>query len=101
MQEPTEAAAAENLHAGKSEGASDSGSPPAGEDNDQKYIHGVKLAFVLSSLTLVYFLIMLDNTILATVSWPRDSTENLETSTTQILTMTGNTVHHRRVPLPT
>ena len=35
-----------------------------------EYITGVKLVLVLSALTIVYFLVMLDNTILATVSVP-------------------------------
>lgn len=43
------------------------GSSPEKEALDQEYIHGFKLALVLGALTLVYFLVMLDNTILATV----------------------------------
>jgi len=37
------------------------------KSGEHEYISGVKLWLVLSALTLVYFLIMLDNTILATV----------------------------------
>ena len=77
-QEPTNAAAADGgLGAEKCEGARGPASPPPSGDDRQEYIHGVKLALVLSSLTLVYFLIMLDNTILATVSRPRDGAETM------------------------
>jgi len=90
----TNAGASETMVADKPERAGDSASPTSSEDDDQEYTHGVKLAVVLTSLTLVYFLIMLDNTILATVSRPRDSTELMETATTtQILTMLHRPYH--------
>lgn len=37
------------------------------EEKQVEYVTGIKLALVLAALTIVYFLIMLDNTILATV----------------------------------
>ncbi|KAH8886588.1 putative MFS multidrug transporter [Thozetella sp. PMI_491] len=40
--------------------------PTTGNDKKYVYIGGIRLFLVLSALTLVYFLIMLDNTILAT-----------------------------------
>ncbi|KAI1210244.1 MFS general substrate transporter [Annulohypoxylon truncatum] len=41
-------------------------SPILVNEQDEEYIQGPKLYLVLSSLTIVYFLVMLDNTILAT-----------------------------------
>lgn len=38
------------------------------DEKDEEYIRGPKLYLVLSALTMVYFIVMLDNTILATVS---------------------------------
>lgn len=42
--------------------------------DDHEYITGIKLVLVLSALTIVYFLVMLDNTILSTVSAFRSCT---------------------------
>lgn len=38
------------------------------EEEEEKYVTGVKLVFVLTSITVVYFLMLVDNTIIATVS---------------------------------
>lgn len=73
-------AVSETAMADKLERARDSASPISSEDEDQEYIQGFKLVVVLTSLTLVYFLITLDNTILATVSRLRDKTEIMETA---------------------
>lgn len=39
----------------------------SGEPDDLEYVQGARLYLVLGALTVVFFLIMLDNTILATV----------------------------------
>ena len=66
----------------------------AGE-NGQEYVQGVKLMLVLVSTTVVYFLMMLDMSILATVGFYL----SMRPKTQMLITTPGNTVHHRRLPL--
>jgi hypothetical protein len=48
------------------ERVADATPPP---EEEEEYVTGVKLALVLTSITVVYFLMLVDNTIIATVSW--------------------------------
>lgn len=66
---------------------------------DEEYVSGFKLALVLGCITLVYFLMMLDVTILATVRLRHSSLSIPKTSLILILS-TGNPIYHQRLPFP-
>lgn len=60
----------------------------------KQYISGVKLVLILTSTTLVYFLMMLDMSILATVK-----TSVLCAPCLQLTESKGNPIHHQRIPV--
>ena len=71
------------------------GKPQADED----YVTGFKLALVLGCITLVYFLMMLDVTILATVR-PRHPSLFIPRTLFRLTPSTGNPLYHQRLPFP-
>jgi hypothetical protein len=67
-------------------------SPSSDDESQDEYISGLKLGLVLTALTVVYFLIMLDNTILATVRHYFPSKSRVSG-----LTTAGHPIHHQRL----
>jgi hypothetical protein len=78
------------------------GSPPTAAvkpDDGLQYLSGVKLVLVLSSMTVIFFLMMLDGSILATVR--TFLTQTLPKLKSWLTDAQGNPVHHGRVPFST
>lgn len=66
--------------------------PVDGDTEERQYLTGLGLAIVLGSLTLVSFLVLLDMSILGTVSHPSP-----RRSRSKLLTQTGHPSNYHRV----